>query len=138
MRAVVYFIINTISPEISEVGSRLIAFFTSIVQILYWFYLLDFKGKTYGKNYQYLHFILKTKKFSNCLMSYIIKLFSLQLRNMGMIYLVCNGNESLPMILHFFSIALLLMMVLMRFMRKDKRHLGDISRYLVAKRYEVN
>lgn len=126
---VFYFLVLDGIPEFTIVQSQLIATFESVVPIVLIFSLLDYKKPfgTYGKRRAGLKVQYKTPSFFRSLVRNSIKFLPWQLAHIGVIDGIYSEFTTWSSIV-FTNAGILLAVILlvMGFFRKDKRHLGDL------------
>lgn len=118
-------IFGTITPQINELTSQIIAALTSVVPAVLVFAWLDLGRGTPGKRTSNLHVIYTHKTYLASLVRNAVKFLPWQLGHIGTIHLVYQGYDTLTMVFHWTAILLAVGLLLMGFLRRDRRHLGD-------------
>ncbi|MGH2116036.1 RDD family protein [Aerococcus urinaeequi] len=126
MMAVYYLFFNGI-PQMNELESQLIALFTSVIPIILIFAYLDYsKDGSIGKRKAGLKLVYKHKSFQASFIRNLIKFLPWQLGHMSTIHGIYTDYDIWAIVLFFMSTGLAALLLLMGFMRNDKRHLGDL------------
>lgn len=121
-----YFLIFGKIPKFTMFQSQIIAAITSVVPIIGIFTWMDRHGGSWGKKKAGLKIIYQEDSLKSALIRNIIKFLPWQLGHMGTIAgIYSNYTSPFGHICTVFSLALLMILLLMAFHRKDKRHLGD-------------
>ena len=114
-------------PLLTMFQSQMIATLTSVLPIIAIFSWMDSRGGSWGKKKAGLKVIYQRKALSSALIRNSIKFLPWQLGHMGTIIGVyTNFTSFLGHLFTFLSLLLLVILLLMGFFRKDKRHLGDL------------
>ncbi|MFY9262180.1 MAG: RDD family protein [Actinomycetaceae bacterium] len=113
-------------PEFSETGAQLIAFFASVVPVVLIFAALDAGGGSIGKRKAGLTLYFERPGFGAALVRNIVKFLPWQLGHMGTIRGMYTEFDGLSIGLELVSVAMLIILLGMGVLRKDKRHLGDV------------
>ena len=125
--AIVYGLILDGIPAFSLWQSQLFVTVVSVVPVVVVFAYLDFREKSFGKRAAKLSLHFKTKKFWRSLVRNSVKFMPWQLAHMGVIDGMNSNFESQTSMIFIFSgLGLACILILMLFIRSDKRHLGDI------------
>lgn len=124
--SIIYFVMGRI-PEVTELQSNVLAFFTSIVPVIILFSYTDYHGGSYGKKRAGIELMFEDRTAAKALLRNIIKFIPWQLGHMSTISGIYSNYESLTsQILTPVSVGLLLLLIGMRLFRQDGRHLGDM------------
>lgn len=114
-------------PQISELQSQLIALVTSVIPVVLIFTYLDYaRGGSLGKKKAGLKLVYRRRTVKSSLVRNIIKFLPWQLGHMSTIHGIYTGYDPLAIGLSCVSMTLAALLLLMGFLRKDKRHLGDL------------
>lgn len=114
-------------PEMNESQSQQIALFTSIIPLVLIFSYLDYsKNGSIGKRKAGLKLVYKQKSIKASLIRNCVKFLPWQIGHMSTIHGMYTNFDSLAIILCIVSITFGLLLFLMAFFTKDKRHLGDL------------
>lgn len=124
---VVYYLFFKGIPKMSETQSQFIALLTSVIPIVLVFAWLDYsKDGSIGKGKAGLKLVYKHKSFQASVIRNVIKFLPWQLGHMSTIHGIYTDFDIWAIVLFFMSIGFAVLLLLMGFMRKDKRHLGDL------------
>ncbi|WP_341868500.1 RDD family protein [Marinilactibacillus kalidii] len=125
----VYFFILDGIPTFTMNQSKLVATVESVIPIIIWFAWMDYKKPygTFGKRKAKLEVVYTNPALWRSLVRNAIKFLPWQLAHLGVIEGIYTEFETIGSIL-FTNAGILLAMILfaMGFLRKDKRHLGDL------------
>ena len=121
-----YMIVFKGIPKTTEIQSQLIATITSVIPIIMIFSILDFKKGSIGKQKAGLKLYFKERKFRYSIIRNAVKFLPWQIGHMATIHGIYTRFDAISIILEIVAITLLVIMLLMGILRKDKRHLGDI------------
>ena len=121
-----YMIVFKGIPKVTELQSQLIATITSVIPIIIIFSILDFKKGSIGKQKSGLKLYFKERKFRYSIIRNIIKFLPWQIGHMSTIHGIYSDFDFWSIVLFFIGIGLAILLLLMGFMRNDKRHLGDL------------
>ena len=121
-----YIIVFKGIPKVTELQSQLIATITSVIPIIIIFSILDFKRGSIGKQKLGLKSYFKERKFKYSVIRNIVKFLPWQIGHMSTIHGIYSDFDLWSIVLFFIGIGLAIMLLLMGFMRNDKRHLGDL------------
>lgn len=114
-------------PKMNELQSQLIALLTSVIPIMVIFAYFDYsKDGSIGKRKAGLKLVYKEKSFQASLIRNFIKFLPWQLGHMSTIRGIYTDFDLWAIVLFFMSIGFTVLLLFMGFMRKDKRHLGDL------------
>ncbi|MDL2225042.1 RDD family protein [Eubacteriales bacterium OttesenSCG-928-M02] len=113
-------------PTFEESHSQMIALFASVLPIALIFSILDYKKGSIGKRKAGLKLYFKNKKFSSSLIRNIIKFLPWQLAHIGVIHGMYSNFDLWAVAFASAGMVLAFIMLIMSFVRKDKRHLGDL------------
>ncbi|NGZ77492.1 RDD family protein [Saccharibacillus alkalitolerans] len=113
-------------PIFTQTQSQWIASLTSVIPIVLIFAVLDHNGGSIGKRKAGLTLHRTRKNFGASLLRNVIKFLPWQLGHIGTIRGVYLGYDGISMMYTAFSLILALVLLIMGFARKDKRHLGDL------------
>lgn len=114
-------------PKMNEVQSQLVALLTSVIPIILIFAYLDYaKDGSVGKRKAGLKLVYKHRSFRASFIRNVIKFLPWQLGHMSTIHGLYNDFDIWAIVLFFMSIGFAVLLLFMGFMRKDKRHLGDL------------
>lgn len=123
-----FFVYGTAFPYYSEMASQLLATFTATVPIALIFSWMEYSwGGTLGKLYAGLTIVTNTKTFGRILVRNLIKFTPWQLGHMAVIRFMYHEPDALAILLYILSVGLMLILIVMAFNRKDKRHLADLA-----------
>ncbi len=123
----VYFLFFNGIPIMSEPQAQLIVVLTSVIPIILIFAYLDYsKDGSIGKQKAGLKLIYKHKSFKASFIRNLIKFLPWQIGHMSTIHGIYSDFDLWSMVLFFIGIGLAILLLLMGFMRNDKRHLGDL------------
>lgn len=122
----IYFVVLKGIPEFNEWQSQIVATVTSVIPIILIFAYFDYNKGSIGKQKSGLKLHYKNKNFGASLIRNIIKFLPWQLAHIGVIHGIYSEFDSLAIIFTNLSMALVLVMLIMSLVRKDKRHLGDL------------
>lgn len=127
MTMVVYMLLLDGIPQMSELQSQLIALVTSVIPVVLIFTYLDYaQGGSFGKKKAGLKLVYRHTSVKSSLLRNIIKFLPWQLGHMSTIRGVYTDYDLLAVGLSCVSITLAALFLSMSFLRKDKRHLGDL------------
>ena len=122
-------------PDYSEIQAQLVATFTSVIPIILIFSYLDFFNKgSFGKKLSGLKLVYSSYRYRFSLLRNIIKFLPWQLGHLGVIHGMYSNFDSTAVIIASFGCLLGIIWLLMAFIKKDKRHPGDV---LAGTRVEV-
>lgn len=113
-------------PEYTELQSRLIATFTSVIPVILIFSYLDSKGGSIGKRKARLELVFRGDKKKSSIIRNIIKFLPWQLGHLGVIHGVYHNFNTASLIIMNLGTVLGFILVVMRLFRKDGKHLGDL------------
>ena len=123
----VYFLFFNGIPKMSEPQAQLIVILTSVIPIILIFAYLDYsKDGSIGKQKSGLKLIYKHKSFRASFIRNLIKFLPWQIGHMSTIHGIYSDFDLWSIVLFFIGIGLAILLLLMGFMRDDKRHLGDL------------
>ncbi|WP_414052496.1 RDD family protein [Macrococcus animalis] len=120
-----YFVYKGI-PEFIEIESQLIATFTSVVPIIFLFTYFDYYSNTPGRKYTKLKLHFKKKSYGKSLLRNIVKFTPWQIGHIGTIHGVYSNFDLTSIIITNIATLLLLLMLYLGLLTKDKRHLADM------------
>lgn len=120
------FIILDRIPKMNELQSQLTALLLSVIPIIVIFSFLDYKNGTLGKQKAKLKLYYRRRTFGSSLTRNIIKFLPWQLSHIGVIHGVYNEFNLLSIIVIYSGLGIGVILILMSFLRKDKRHLADL------------
>lgn len=124
---IVYTFIFKGIPELKELQAQAIALFTSVIPIFLFFSYMDYsKDGSFGKRKAGLKLVYEKKTITASLLRNFIKFLPWQIGHMSTIRGIYTNFDSLSIVLSIISIIFGLLLLLMAFFRKDRRHLGDI------------
>lgn len=122
-----FFVHGTAFPYYSEETSQFIAAFTTTIPITLVFAWMEYSwGGTLGKIFAGLRLVSETKSFGRLLVRNLIKFLPWQLGHMAVFRFMYHEPDALAVITYMLSLGLMLILIMMGFWRKDKRHLGDL------------
>lgn len=121
-----YFLVLGGIPQFSEWHSQLIATCTSVIPVILIFAFQDYHGGSLGKKKAGLKLYFTKKSIWICILRNVIKFLPWQLGHMGTIRGMYANWDLTSLLLQNAATILLLVMLVMGFLRKDKRHLGDL------------
>lgn len=122
-----YFLIFEKIPKFTMLQSQMITTITSVIPIIVIFTWMDRHGGSWGKKKAGLKIIYQEASLKSALIRNVIKFLPWQLGHMGTIAGIYSNYTSLfGHICTVSSLVLLIILLLMAFHRKDKRHLGDL------------
>ncbi|MEG9283452.1 RDD family protein [Aerococcus urinae] len=114
-------------PIMNETQSQLIALLTSVIPLILIFAYLDYsKDGSIGKRKASLKLVYKHKSFQASFIRNFIKFLPWQIGHMSTIHGIYTDFDRWAIVLFFVSIGFAVLLLLMGFMRHDKRHLGDL------------
>lgn len=114
-------------PKMDEAQLQWIALATSIIPVVLLFSYLDYsKGGSIGKRKVGLKLVYKKKSIKASLIRNCVKFLPWQIGHMGTIHGIYTNFDSLAIGLSIASSIFGGLLFLMAFLRKDKRHLGDL------------
>lgn len=125
----IYFLIFRGIPAFTPMQSHMLSFFTSVLPIVLWFSYLDWKKPhgTFGKRFARLHVSYTDVSYWRSLVRNIVKFLPWQMAHIGVIEGVYTEYTSIwSHVFSYAGILLLAILIGMIFLRKDKRHFGDM------------
>lgn len=123
----VYLIVLGKIPTFGLWQSQLLATFTSVIPVILLFSFQDSRSGTWGKQKAGLEIVYQKSPLRSALIRNSIKFLPWQLGHMGTIVgIYSNYQDPMAYIFSFLSLSFLLLLLAMTFVRKDKRHLGDL------------
>ncbi|XCB37075.1 RDD family protein [Arcanobacterium hippocoleae] len=126
----VYHLVFKGIPKMNELQSQLIALLTSVIPIILIFAYLDYsKDGSIGKRKAGLKLVYKHKSFEASLIRNLIKFLPWQIGHISTIHGIYTDFDIWAIMLFFMSVGFAVLLLLMGFMRDDKRHLGDLLAY---------
>ncbi|WP_414042989.1 RDD family protein [Macrococcus sp. EM39E] len=120
-----YFVYKGIT-EFTEIESQFIATFTSVVPIILLFTYFDYYSNTPGRKYTKLKLHFKKKSYGKSLLRNIVKFTPWQIGHIGTIHGVYSNFDLTSIIITNIATLLLLLMLYLGLLTKDKRHLADM------------
>lgn len=122
-----FFVHGTAFPNYSETTSLLILTFTTTVPIALVFAWMEYRfNGTLGKVFSGLVVVSTTRSFGRFLLRNLIKFVPWQLGLMAVTRFMYHEPDTLAFGKWILSTGLMLMLIIMSFRRKDKRHLADL------------
>lgn len=112
-------------PKLSEWQSQLIAILTSVIPVILFFSILDFRKGSIGKIKSGLKLYFKNKTFIFSLLRNIVKFLPWQLAHIGVIHGMYSDFDAIAVIFATTSMIIAFTMLIMGFIRNDKRHFAD-------------
>lgn len=126
---IIYFFVLDSVPEFTMDQAKIVATVESVIPITIWFAVMDYKKPfgTFGKRKANLEVVYMNQSFWRSLTRNVIKFLPWQLAHLGVIEGIYTEFETIGSIL-FTNAGILLGLILlgMGFLRKDRRHLGDL------------
>lgn len=113
-------------PEFSETSTQVLTTFTSVIPMILIFSFLDYRGGSFGKRRAGLILYAKNKTFMTYLIRNIVKFIPWQLAHVGLIRGLYTEFDIPSNIVQALGSGLMILMLAMGLLRKDKRHLADL------------
>lgn len=113
-------------PKYTELQSQLIATFTSVIPVVLSFTYLDSRGGSIGKRKAGLELDFRGDKKISSIIRNIIKFLPWQLGHLGVIHGMYHNFNTASIIIMNLGTVLGLVLLGMRLVRKDQRHIGDV------------
>ncbi len=121
-----YFVVFKGLPPFNEVQFQLFVTVTSVLPVVLLFSYLDYRKGSFGKQKAGLKLCYVNKNFTSSVVRNVVKFLPWQLGHIGTIRGFYTGFDGIATFFSMSGIALALCLLGMVFLRKDKRHLGDI------------
>lgn len=113
-------------PQFDHLTTQLIATFTTVIPIILIFSYLEYGQKSFGKGKTDLILSFQNHTYVNSLIRNIIKFLPWQLGHMSTIRGLYTDFDFFSLVYYALSMGLFIIMILMTFLRSDKRHLADL------------
>jgi uncharacterized RDD family membrane protein YckC len=115
------------APRVTEMQSQAIATSTSVIPIIIWFSILDWRDGSFGKRKAGLVVAYHTRAFWRAILRNCVKFLPWQLAHIGVISGMYSQWES-PLTFMYIYSSLILggALLAMGLFRSDNRHLGDM------------
>lgn len=124
--SIFYFFVLKGIPEFTEFETQLIATFASVVPIILMFTYFDYYSNTPGRKYMKLKLHFNKKSYGKALLRNIVKFTPWQIGHIGTIHGVYSNFDLTSIIITNIATLLLLLMLYLGLLTKDKRHLADM------------
>lgn len=123
-----YMIIFDGVPEFNEIGSHLISFFTTVLPIVIWFSIMEYRSPngTIGKRKMNLKVVFKNHSYLHSLIRNAVKFLPWQIGHTGVIAAMYRDYSFTWFMIGNAGVLLLLILIGMMVLRKDHRHFGDM------------
>lgn len=124
---VIYFFIGRV-PQYTVIQIQLFVTFTTVIPIIVIFTYMEYRfDQTFGKKVANIKLHYKNKTVWKALLRNIIKFLPWQLGHIGSLAGVYSEYESVwAIVLSYTSVIFLLILLGMRFFKKDRKHIGDM------------